>query len=359
MKPRFFLLPLLCLMLCLSAASADGLRPAVELPGQLPVSQVWAAGSALPMQLITEVTDDDPATCWDAAAGGMDGVSSAYLMLSFDQPASVSDLWIRNGDQTSENTYSSHGYPTRIAVTLWRRLPDGSNAAAAQYIYTLQTDVSLNSYTDLARIGYQRLPLPGTHDDIVSVVININAWQPGAYSTVRISDVAICGPAAAPSMPEYDGVEDDNSSLYAVLNQKMATRTGPGTQYTEPGTFLAKGEAVEIISLVYDKNDIPWVQVDFTAYGSHRRAYTGLKRLEIGAEYIPVEKPLNYSATIRNDVTPRYGPGNDYMKYKDVTLSAGEHATVISRENGWMMIEIARPDQPLMRVWLQEEHVRW
>ena len=357
MKLRRFLIPLLCLVLCLSAASAE--TPVFTLPGQLPVAQAWSAGTAMPMQLITDVTDGNPATCWDAAAGGIDGVSSAYLMLSFDEPVSISDIWIRNGDQSSESAYRNHGFPTRVAVTLWRRTHDGSNTVAAQYLYTLATDVPLYTYTAESRLGYQCLPLPQVNDDIISVVINVNAWASGSYGTVRISDVAICAPADDPIIPSPEVPEEDNSKLYAVLNQKIATRTGPSTQYTEPGTFLTKGDTVEVISLAYDKNGVPWVQVDFTAYGGHRRAYTGLKRLEIGAEYIPEEDPLNYRASIRKEVTPRHGPGKSYMKHKDVVLYAGESATVISRENGWMMLEIARPDQPLMRVWVEEAYVRW
>ena len=365
-------LALLFTILPASATQFTGSGGSIILPGQLTVEQAWSSSSALPMHQVTSVTDGDPATSWDAAAGGINAASTAYLMLTLDAPATVSSLWIRNGDQRDAYAYYTNGCPSQVTVHLWRRLADGSNAQAAQYTYEMHEEYQPGVYSTDWYGGYQLLPLPAPMNDIISIVINVDRWEtPIGSNTVRISDVAICGasnifvppvtdiPPVTQAPPPVQAPSYTGRTIYAVLNQKIATRTGPSTKYTEPGTFLKAGDTVQVISLVYDNNDVPWVLVDFTAYGGHRRAYTGLKRLDISADQIPEERPLNLYVTIRQDVTPRQGPGRDYMKHKDVTLYAGESATVIMRENGWVMLEIARPDQPLMRVWLQEEHVRW
>ena len=362
---------LLCLTLLFSSLSASasqliGSGGIITLPGQLTIAQAWSSSSALPMHQVTSVIDGDPATFWDAAAGGINATSTAYLMLSLDSPATVSSLWIRNGDQRDAYACHTNGYPSQVTVHLWRRLADGSNVQAAQYTYEMHGNYQPDVYSAKSYGGYQLLPLPAPMNDIISIVINVDRWETqGAGNTVRISDVAICGasavivPSVTQTPPSTQAPAYNGRTIFAVLNQKIATRTGPSTKYTEPGTFLKAGDTVQVISLAYDNNDVPWVLVDFTAYGGHRRAYTGLKRLDISADQIPEEQPLNLHAVLRQDVIPRHGPGRDYMKHKDVTLYAGESATVIMRENGWVMLEILRPDQPRMRVWVEEASVRY
>ena len=43
--------------------------------------------------------------------------------------------------------------------------------------------------------------------------------------------------------------------VQARLNQKIATRTGPGTGYTEPGSFLGSGSYVTVISKKWDRTN--------------------------------------------------------------------------------------------------------
>ena len=63
----------------------------------------------------------------------------------------------------------------------------------------------------------------------------------------------------------------------AGLLMRLSTRTGPGTQYDEPGTYYQNTwntAQVQVINSAWDDhNDIWWVQVDFAASGKKFRAY--------------------------------------------------------------------------------------
>ncbi|MBR6185980.1 MAG: hypothetical protein IKQ41_06910 [Clostridia bacterium] len=98
-----------------------------------------------------------------------------------------------------------------------------------------------------------------------------------------------------------------------TLNAKLATRTGPGTLYDEPGSFLSAGSRVTVLSKAYDqRNGIWWVQVDFTESGAHYRAYTGVKRFNgLNLNLIPEDQVIG-SCAVRQSLTGYYGPGYGY-----------------------------------------------
>ena len=128
--------------------------------------------------------------------------------------------------------------------------------------------------------------------------------------------------------------------LYGTLNRPMATRTGPSTDYTEPGTFFAAGEVVRIISIAYDENQVPWVQVDIDYGRKHLRAYTGLKRIDgISPGDIPREDNLFLDCTVLETVTPQCGPGLDYTPCA-FTIDEGTTVSVVDYENGYAMCEL-------------------
>lgn len=353
---------LLCMTLPAAASQPVEQNPyAIMLPEQLNIAEAWACGAYTPMQAVPAVIDGDAATTWDASNGGADDPASAYLMLSLETPSIVTSVWVRNGAQASSYSYYTGGYPTQLRVHLWRKYPDGSSIQAAQYTFPLDTAYQPNAYGEGWYAGYQQLQLPVALEDISSLVVYVEQYANAYNSTaVQISDIAVCGTEGGSGdvYVEYPPVYWAQQPVTGVLLQKIATRTGPGTHYTEPGTFFAPGDTVQVISLAYDHNDVPWVQVDFTAYGGHRRAYTGLKRIDLTADMIPLEFPLNESATMRHSVTPRTGPGTDYAREKDFTLTAGQPVTVLAEENGWLQLEIVQADAPDLRVWVEEDMVR-
>ncbi len=67
---------------------------------------------------------------------------------------------------------------------------------------------------------------------------------------------------------------------YALATQKLATRTGPGTEYDEPGTFQVKGEWIRILCKAYDENGVCWVKCEIPYGGHYVTAWTGWKRFD-------------------------------------------------------------------------------
>ncbi len=67
---------------------------------------------------------------------------------------------------------------------------------------------------------------------------------------------------------------------YALAIQKLATRTGPGTQYDEPGTFNVAGQWIHILAKHYDVNDVCWVKCEIPTSNGTIIAWTGWKRFD-------------------------------------------------------------------------------
>ena len=166
-------------------------------------------------------------------------------------------------------------------------------------------------------------------------------------------------PASAWAYWDYDmqlALSDDELPvIYGTLNQKMATRTGPATEYPEPGTFFAKGDRVRIISVAFDENNVPWVQVDLNSGRKHMRVYTGFKRIaDVDLNSIPRE--FNYGITMRltQDYRPMAGPGTNYSAYS-YTMRAGRSVIVQDYENGYAMCDYySKSDDRWNRVWIPE-----
>ena len=140
-------------------------------------------------------------------------------------------------------------------------------------------------------------------------------------------------------------------SVQARLNRKIATRTGPGTKYFEPGTFLGPGDYVTVHTKVWDDvNEIWWVQVEFTEYGDTYRAYTGSHRMDVNLSRVPEESPLA-TITVTQDADVFAGPGWDYVMWND-TVYRGTTATLLEVENGYGHIECWNGNwNQMWRVW--------
>ena len=166
-------------------------------------------------------------------------------------------------------------------------------------------------------------------------------------------------PAAACAYWDYDMqlalMDDELPVIYGTLNQRMATRTGPATEYPEPGTFFAKGDRVRIISVAFDENNIPWVQVDLTAGRKHMRVYTGFKRIaDVKLNSIPREFNYGIEQRLTQDYEPMCGPGTNYSAY-GYTLRKGRTVIVQDYENGYAMCDFySKSDDRWNRVWIPE-----
>lgn len=170
-------------------------------------------------------------------------------------------------------------------------------------------------------------------------------------------------PAAACAYWDYNSqlalMDSDLPTIIGTLSQKMATRTGPATEYPEPGTFGAKGDSVRIISVTFDENNVPWVQVDLNAGRKHMRVYTGFKRIaDVSLNSIPREFNYGLEQTLTEDYEPMCGPGTNYSAYS-YTLRKGRTVIVQDYENGYAMCDFySKSDGRWNRVWIPEELLR-
>lgn len=189
---------------------------------------------------------------------------------------------------------------------------------------------------------------------LVLAMALLAAWIPAAHAGNGWT-CPICGQYNEGNYCPYDGTPrpDDYSAgtsytYYAyqpaVLGQRMATRTGPGTDYDEPGSFFEKGTTVTVLSKAYDQvNGIWWVQVEFTAYNGTSRAYTGAKRLpDLDLNSIPEERIIGTCRTPGHSQTGFYGPGSDYREIKrkvPANVSCTIYGYAYGRSSDYILIE--------------------
>ncbi len=151
--------------------------------------------------------------------------------------------------------------------------------------------------------------------------------------------------------PAYGGYSSGGISVR--LTKRMATRSGPGTQYTELGSYFKAGMSVTALSAAYDeRNGIWWIQTEFTYSGEKRRAYTGLKRLDMTVSQVPVEFIVETDAVLNRSVYGYYGPGYGYTMYNR-KIPAGTTGTVWQTEGDYSQLEFYDADLgQTRRVWV-------
>ena len=122
---------------------------------------------------------------------------------------------------------------------------------------------------------------------------------------------------------DLGGYADDNytvyADVYATSIARVATRTGPGTQYDEPGSFHKAGTCYRVLSKGYDsRNGIWWVQIEISYQGGTIWAYTGAEKRfgnNLNLNAIPEEKIIGRCRT-SSSLTGAYAPTADGLTIK-------------------------------------------
>lgn len=263
------------------------------------------------------------------------------LIQLFLATGALAEIWYcpKCGNQCTENFCPKDGTPKPASDT------------ATFPIYTIQ-------YARIRSGPASTYPLIATLDEGVTLnaVRRVRSeeggkdWYMIQYNgmTAYVSCINVSEQSYAPSTQPFNPVKgsrtivkqngsdhySDYSNVKYTLNKKIATRTGPGTNYDEPGTFLAPGDTVTVLSKVADPtNEIYWVQVEFTVGGQKYRAYTGHWRLNnFNPSAVPDEVPIG-SCTVSMNLECFYGPGYNYKKIAR-SVPSGVNCTIYGYVEG-------------------------
>ena len=303
----------------------------------------------------SNVADGNETTPWQfSSKKGLKGKS--WVELEIDPAQGVDEIWIKNGfwgyNDKGKDQYWINSRPKKIRVSFRYR---GEESLRDADEFTLKDEFGN---------GWQKIGV-GHHENVAAVRIAVMTIYKGSKfdKDVCLSEVMLvqqasaAGAKAAGDNPEAVVYESRPDVSGAELLMKLATRTGPGTQYQEPGTFFGKnwkGQTVRVLKKSYD-GSIWWVQVEFD-YGSYGkyRVWTGLKRVNVDLGKLKEEGSLG-EGEVKATTKTYYGPGPNYAKAK---FSVRETADMIvwGKENGYLDIEYWYSDDAdrHYRVWVPE-----
>lgn len=129
-----------------------------------------------------------------------------------------------------------------------------------------------------------------------------------------------------------------SAGVKGTLNDKMATRSGPGTKYTEELGTLPKDTSITVIAQA-ETNGTVWYQVEFTRNQKLYRCYTGKKRVNVSSSSsIPWESPDYTEDTLIAGADAYYGPGTNYAKRKSGVYK-NSTVRVFGVEGEWALCE--------------------
>ena len=122
----------------------------------------------------------------------------------------------------------------------------------------------------------------------------------------------------------------------AVVKDKLASRSGPGTKYTEELGTVDPGTQVTVLSQA-ENNGTKWYHVEFTRSGSTYRCYILPTRIEVDGPISWEENDYLDDVTVSR-ATAYYGPGEQYA-IRRTRLDAQTAVRVFAVEGEWAFCE--------------------
>ena len=142
----------------------------------------------------------------------------------------------------------------------------------------------------------------------------------------------------------------------AKANQKLATRSGPGTEYTSTLTYPKETKVKTYY--ITDGSGVDWVYFSFTYRGEDYLLYTGNKRIDSQTPVTVNREEQTFPAYITKEVTPFFGPGYNYA-HAEHTVPAGSAVQgVYQTPEGWLMFDYQVPGGRIQRAWAPAEYWR-
>ena len=305
--------------------------------------------------------DGDQSTCWqvkfkDSSKG------KVWLQLNTGKEQTVEEIWFKNGfwayNEKGGSQYNINARAKNISVSF---------LYSGETVFRDETGLSLK---DEAFTDWQRFSL-GRHEHVSAVRVTVYSKYPGSdpkcEDDLCLSEVILvqyASAAKAKPAPEEKAAtvyESDPSISGANLLMKLATRSGPGTQYDEPGTFFGKNwkdQNVKVLGKAWD-GSIWWVLVDFSNGGkASYRVWTGLKRVDVDIGKVREIYPTGEGTVDSTSKTYR-GPGGKYAK-ANVTINGWKDVVAYGHEKGYVEVEFQQ-GKKWYRLWVPESvaHIDW
>lgn len=296
--------------------------------------------------------DGDESTCWQfSAKKGLKGKS--WLELTVGEGQTVDEIWFKNGfwayNDKGKDQYSINARPKGVRIS---------------FLYRGETeyrDAAELTLKDEAFKDWQRFAL-GSHENVTAVKLAILTIYQGSHykNDVCLSEVMLV--QYSPAAGAKPAAEAKTATVYesnpavtgAGLLMKLSTRSGPGTQYDEPGTFFGNSWQEQNVKVLGKHNDgsIWWVLVDFrNGSKDSYRVWTGLKRVDVDISKVKEYNPSGQGTVSATSNTFR-GPGTNYAKAK-VTISGWKDVVAYGRENGYVEVEFQQ-GKKWYRLWVPE-----
>ena len=127
-------------------------------------------------------------------------------------------------------------------------------------------------------------------------------------------------------------------------NKRLATRSGPGTMYDEPGSFLFAGSEVKVVAKSWDENNhLYWYHFEFEYKDAWYRIYTTDSRIDVvNPDAIPEQPARGEELDTKyalSDTDVYYGPGEDYAQIRNAKVLEGARCEVYAIENDWILVD--------------------
>ena len=201
-------------------------------------------------------------------------------------------------------------------------------------VYITPTPGPQGSEDDYPYIEYIT-PIPEDDDDEDDYpYIEVITARPTATQPV----IELVTPTPKPA--EYPSTQ----GVIGYANKRLATRSGPGTMYDEPGSFLSAGSEVKVVGKSWDENNhLYWYHFEFEYKNAWYRIYTTDSRIDVAnPDAIPEQPargdPLDTKYSLY-DSDIYYGPGKEYAQVRNVTMAEGKRCDVYVIENGWALVD--------------------
>ena len=305
-------------------------------------------------------TDGDESTCWQFSAtkGGLKGKS--WIRLSFSGGQAVDELWFKNGFW-AYNTDSGDEYPINA------RLKD----IRVEFCYYGESefrDAVELTLKDEHWNGWQQFAL-GRHENVSQIrIAALTSYQGTKFKNdvclsevMAVRNAPASGAMPAPEAKEATVYESRPDITGCRLNKPIATRTGPGTQYTESHTFFQdtwQDQTVLVLKKKFD-GSVWWVQLDFqNGKKGWYRVWTGADRVKVDLDKVKEEARI-CDCDIAPTSNTWFGPGGKYTK-ANIVIHRPAVGTIYQMENGYVDVEYWYEDDGYNgshRIWIPREAV--